>query len=94
MKYVIRGSIWNLMLIFIFFGIYFILQNDFTLDPSYKKYIKPGITDILFLATTVQAGVGYSLVYPLTQTAKITMVLQQILMLSSNLMLIYLFTLR
>ena len=93
MKYVIRGAIWNLVLILIFFSIYVYLQDGLTLDSTYTRHIPPNTTDIFFLATTVQAGVGYSLVYPLTHTTKITLIIQQLLMITSNLMLLYFFTL-
>lgn len=93
MKYVIRGALYNLLLIIVFFGIYFLFKHDLTLDASYTKYIPPNITDIFFLSTTIQSGVGYSLVYPLTHTTKIIMVIQQLMMISSNLLLLYFFTL-
>jgi hypothetical protein len=93
MKYVIKGFLYNLMLIFIFFGVYFYFKDDLTLDSSYTRYIPPNTTDIFFLATTIQSGVGYSLVYPMTHLTKVIMTIQQILMISSNLLILYLFTL-
>ena len=92
MKYVIKGVCYNLALIIIFFTIYTILKKDLTLDSSYTKYIPPNVTDIFFLSTTIQSGVGYSLVYPMTHTTKIIMTVQQLLMITSNLMLLYFFT--
>jgi hypothetical protein len=93
MKYVIRGAIYNLLCILVFFLLYLSFKNQFTLDPSLNKNKPPKIPDLLFLSTTVQAGVGYSIVYPLTFTSKMIMIFQQFFMIISNLMLFYLFTL-
>jgi hypothetical protein len=54
-----------------------------------SKYIEPRFPDTLFLATTVQAGVGYALVNPRTDFAKYTIMLQQFFMIFTNLMLFY-----
>jgi hypothetical protein len=48
--------------------------------------------DFLFLSTTIQAGVGYSEIYPMDDTAKLFMIIQQLLMISTNIFTIYIFT--
>ena len=93
MKYVIKGVIYNLSCIILFFFIYIYLKDELTLDPSYSRHIPPNKIDLFFLATTVQSGVGYSILYPLTHLTKSVMIIQQLLMITSNLMLLYLFTL-
>jgi len=93
MKYVIRGAIYNLLCILVFFLLYLSFKHHFTLDPSLITHKPPKISDLLFLSTTVQAGVGYSIVYPLTYTSKMIMIFQQFCMIISNLTIFYLFTL-
>jgi hypothetical protein len=92
MQTVIYGVFYNLALIIVFFTIYIIFKDDLTLDSSYTRYIPPNITDIFFLSTTIQSGVGYSLVYPMTPTTKIILTVQQLLMITSNLVILYFFS--
>jgi hypothetical protein len=49
--------------------------------------------DFLLLSTTIQAGVGISGLYPINDIGKIMMILQQIILLSSHIITLYVFTL-
>ena len=95
MKLVIRTVIFQFICI-IFFGlIYLSFKNHFLRDPAYSidKKTDPELLDCLFLATTIQAGVGYSDLYPITDASKIIMIIQQYIMISTNVFLLYIFTL-
>jgi hypothetical protein len=50
------------------------------------------VLDCLFLSTTIQSGVGYALVIPSTHFSKCIIMIQQMMMLSTNVFLLYFFT--
>jgi hypothetical protein len=75
-------------LAYLSFKEHFIRDIKFTIDK--KK--EPELLDCLFLSTTIQAGVGYSDLYPITDTSKIIMIIQQFIMISTNVFLLYIFT--
>ena len=89
MKYVIRGALYNFLCIFVFALIYYSIRKDMDLNQDMSRYVEPRFPDTLFLATTVQAGVGYTLVTPQTDFAKYTIMAQQYFMIFTNLMLFY-----
>lgn len=95
MKLVIRTLTFHLFCI-IFFGLlYLIYKDQFVTDPDFNvnKKKEPEIIDCFFLSITVQAGVGYSDLYPYTNLAKIILMIQQLIMISTNVFLLYIFTL-
>jgi hypothetical protein len=59
------------------------------LNEDMSRYIEPRFPDTLFLATTVQAGVGYTLLTPRSDFAKFAIMTQQYFMIFTNLMLFY-----
>jgi hypothetical protein len=89
MKYVIRGALYNFLCIFVFAIIYYNIRKEMDLNEDMSRYIEPRFPDTLFLATTIQAGVGYALVMPKTDFAKYTIMCQQYFMIFTNLMLFY-----
>jgi len=89
MKYVIRGALYNFLCIFVFGMIYYLIRNEMDLNEDMSRYIEPRFPDTLFLATTVQAGVGYTLVTPRSDFAKYAIMTQQYFMIFTNLMLLY-----
>jgi hypothetical protein len=95
MKIVIRTVFFHFCCILFFGLIYLIFKDGFSRDPAYSINNKkePEVIDCLFLATTVQAGVGYSDLYPITNLAKTTLIIQQFIMISTNVFLLYIFTL-
>ena len=89
MKYVIRGALYNFLSIFIFAVIYYIIRREMDMNEDMSKYVEPTFADTLFLATTIQAGVGYTLLTPKTSLSKYILMIQQIFMIFTNLMLFY-----
>ena len=89
MKYVIRGALYNFLSIFIFAVIYYIIRREMDMNEDMSVYIEPTFADTLFLATTIQAGVGYTLLTPKTSLSKYILMIQQIFMIFTNLMLFY-----
>jgi len=95
MKLVIRTVVFQFTCVLFFGLIYLSFKNHFLRDPTYTldKKSEPELLDCLFLATTIQAGVGYSDLYPITYLSKIIMIVQQFIMISLNVFLLYIFTL-
>ena len=89
MKYVIRGALYNFLCIFVFAIVYYFIRNEMDLNEDMSRYIEPRFPDTLFLATTIQAGVGYTLLTPKTDFAKYVIMSQQYFMIFTNLMLFY-----
>lgn len=93
MKYVLRGAIYNFLCILIFAIIYYYIHLDSDMLESFSESVKPTFVDTLFMATTIQAGVGYTLLVPRTTFSKCVMMTQQFFMIFTNLMLFYFITL-
>ena len=90
MKLVIRALIFHISCILVFSIIYFNLDEDFHLTEEHDKR---GLIDYLLLSTTIQAGVGISDSYPLSYYSKIAVIIQQMLMLFTHIITLYIFTL-
>jgi hypothetical protein len=93
MKLVIKTVLFNFICIFIFGLIYWFLTDQFVRGESFSKNNSsvPELIDHLFLSTTLQAGVGFSDLYPTTNFTKSLVILQQFIMISINVFMIYIF---
>jgi len=89
MKYVFRGALYNFLCIFVFAIIYYIIRNEMNMNEKISRYIEPRFPDTLFLATTIQAGVGYTIITPKSDFSKYVIMSQQYFMIFTNLMLFY-----
>ena len=89
MKYVFRGALYNFLCIFVFAIIYYIIRNEMNMNEAMSRYIEPRFPDTLFLATTIQAGVGYTILTPKSDFSKYVIMSQQYFMIFTNLMLFY-----
>jgi uncharacterized phage infection (PIP) family protein YhgE len=90
MKHVFRIVIFHITCIIIFASLYYNFKSDFD-DENLVKH--ESIVDFILLATTIQASVGISGIYPVTNIGKILMILQQLIMISTHVFTIYFFTL-
>jgi hypothetical protein len=90
MKLAVRALIFSFLCITIFAVTYQLMGDKHFHNERSDKMT---LIDYLFLATTVQAGVGFSDVYPNSDLAKTIMVFQQFIMISANVMTLYFFTL-
>ena len=68
--------------------IYFYLKDDFSENQDNNLQI----IDYLLLSTTIQAGVGVSDLYPTSFYGKLTMIIQQLLMLCTHIFTLYILT--
>ena len=87
MKIVIRTVFFHFLCIIIFGILYFYLKENF----AEKEEAELEIIDYVLLSTTIQAGVGVSELYPTTFYGKLTMIIQQIIMLCTHIFTIYVF---
>lgn len=90
MKILLRSLLFHFTCIVIFFLIYWIEDEHFLRD---KSNTPATLVDFLLLSTTVQAGVGIADLYPISFIGKITLIIQQMIMLSTHVITLYLFTL-
>lgn len=88
MKQLVRSVVYKICSIIIFSAIYWLYSNHF-LNNNNKI---PNFIDCLFLSVTVEAGVGYTDLNPITNVSKVILMLQQFLMITSNIFLLYIFT--
>ena len=88
MKHLYNTFIVHIITIIIFAILYFLFSDH------YSKYGNRFETiDYILLSVTVQAGVGISDIHPVTFYGKFILILQQMLMLMTNIFTIYFFTL-
>jgi hypothetical protein len=88
MKIVIRTFLFHVLCIFIFALLYYYFRNDF------KTQITENLTilDFIFLSITIQSGVGLTEIHPINFYGKITMIIQQLLLIMTHVFTIYIFT--
>jgi len=89
MKFLFRTIIFHLICIVIFSILYYNFSNEYNDNTDNND----SFLDFLLLSTTIQAGVGISGLYPINDIGKIMMILQQIILLSSHIITLYVFTL-
>jgi hypothetical protein len=91
MKLVIRTIIFHLLCILVFATLYYNLADSF--DDTNENKRNKTFLDYVMLAVTVQSGVGYSFLDPTTVSTKLILILQQLIMISTNVITVYIFTL-
>ena len=89
MKLVIRTFFFHVLCIIVFAVIYLNLAEEFHLLEEHRK----SFIDFVLLSTTIQSGVGISELYPLSNYSKIAVITQQLLMLFTHVITLYVFTL-
>ena len=90
MKLAIRTVCFHFLCILIFGIIYYNIQYQFQHKDEQRR---KSILDYILLSTTIQAGVGFSDIYPITSISKSIMILQQILMIMTHVFTLYFFNL-
>jgi len=89
MKLLIRSFVVHILCIIVFALIYSNISEEFHfIDKDKKSFV-----DYILLSTTIQAGVGISQLYPLYFYSKIVLITQQLLMLFTHIITLYIFTL-
>lgn len=89
MKLLIRSFVVHILCIIVFALIYSNISEEFHfIDKDKKSFV-----DYILLSTTIQAGVGISQLYPLSLYSKIVLITQQLFMLFTHIITLYIFTL-
>ena len=91
MKLLFRTLAFHLLCIILFTLLYQKFSTHFANNDGNHTY--NSLLDFVLLSTTIQAGVGVSDLYPITDISKIVMIVQQLLMLSAHIFTLYIFTL-
>jgi hypothetical protein len=89
MQIVFRTLIFHFTCIIIFTILYSIFSDDYNEKNDGSAATKTTFIDVVLFSTTIQAGVGISNMYPLNATGKLIMILQQIIMMCTNLFALY-----
>lgn len=89
MKLVIRTLVFHVACIVIFAFLYSKFSEDFLVTDKNKK----SFIDFLLLSTTIQCGIGISDLYPFSFIGKIILIFQQMILLCTHVITIYIFTL-
>jgi heme A synthase len=90
MKIVFRTVAFHVICILVFALIYSTITNGFkSIDYENEEM---NFLDFLLLSTTIQAGVGISEYFPSVPFTKITMILQQLIMISAHVFTLYILT--
>jgi hypothetical protein len=90
MKLVIRTILFHIICILVFATIYYSLADSFD-DTNHNKRNKTFL-DYVMLSVTIQCGVGFSFLDPVTAYSKFLLILQQLIMISTHVITIYIFT--
>lgn len=93
MKLVIRTALFHVLCIISFALIYLYLSEHFQSNNGDKNVRYNKLIDFLLLSTTIQAGVGISDFYPISFYGKIVVIIQQLLLIFTHLITLYIFTL-
>jgi hypothetical protein len=91
MKIVVRTVLFHILCIIVFSFIYYLLSEDFENHLGNKKY--NSLIDFISLSTTIQAGVGFSNLLPIDCYGKLAVTIQQIILILSHIITLYVFTL-
>jgi hypothetical protein len=86
MKIAIRTVFFHFLCILIFGFIYYHIHSQFEHKGEQERET---FLDYILLSTTIQAGVGITKVKPNTNFAKITLILQQLLMIMTHVFTLY-----
>jgi len=93
MKIVIRTVLFHILCIIFFALIYSYLSEHFQSTNREKNIKYNNFIDFLLLSTTIQAGVGISELYPVSFYSKIVLMIQEVLLILTHLITLYIFTL-
>lgn len=91
MKLLFRTIIFHIICIFIFALVYTSLGDYFDDVTNNKK--NKTFLDYLSLSVTIQCGVGLTYLDPISVYSKIALLVQQLLLISTHVITIYIFTL-
>jgi hypothetical protein len=69
------------------------MAEQFDLSFKTKKQDEKSFLDYFLLSVTIQSGVGYTDLFPVSYYSKIAVIIQQFLMMMTHIITLYIFTL-
>lgn len=94
MKIVLRTLLFHFLCIIMFAFIYKYFSNHFGKDKSKpnKETNSVEMIDYLLLSVTIQAGIGFSDLYPVSHLSKLILMIHQFICISTHVFTLYIFT--
>jgi len=92
MKIVLRTLVFHFLCILLFAFIYKHLYNHFGTDNSKPSKSSGEMIDYLLLSVTIQAGIGFSDLYPVSYVSKLILMIHQFIVISTHVFTLYIFT--
>ena len=91
---VLNTVLFQLFCIVLFSCLYWIYIDDFVpaTTSNKNKQTKGAFIDCFYTSITIQAGVGYNGLDPISDTAKMLLMAQQFVMICANVIIFYLFS--
>ena len=89
MKLVIRTVFFHLCCIVLFTGIYYYLRGELSIPNATEV----NAMDCALLSVTIQSSVGITNIVPLTNLSKIVMSIQQLVLITTYVFTVYIFSL-
>ena len=90
MKLIYAGVLLNLFLVVFFALIYWSFRSEFTKDIDKNRIVMGTLLDCFYLSITIQAGVGYLGLIPISNLGKLLLMIQQTCMIISTILTFYL----
>lgn len=87
MKLALRTIFFHLLCVFLFAFIYWMLGDHFRTDHALNWM------DCMLQSVTIQSGVGFNVMEPISFTAKLAVLFQQLVLISTYVFTLYVFTL-
>jgi hypothetical protein len=98
MKIVFRTVLFHITCIIIFAFVYMNMDkhflplnheiHDYNISNKFRNFL-----DFLMMSSSIQTGIGFTNLYPASSLCKIIIIIQEIIMVSTHLFTLYIFTL-
>ena len=92
MKLVLRTLVFHILCIIIFAYLYSHLSIHFDHDKTRRSIVDVSLVDYLTLSVTIQAGIGFSDLYPVSHLGKLILMIHQFIVISTHVFTLYIFT--
>ena len=92
MKIVLRTLVFHIICILFFAFLYSNLSIHFDHDKTRRSIINISMVDYLTLSVTIQAGIGFSDLYPVSHLGKLILMIHQFVVISTHVFTLYIFT--
>jgi hypothetical protein len=92
MKHIYQTFLFQFVCVLLFGFLYWRYKDDFSLNIKTEKKRNLRMLDCFYTSVTVQSGVGYSILNPDTNNAVLLLMTHQLIMIFSNILILYLFS--